>query len=119
MGGVVTGRARDRIHLPPAASPVRTGLPPSPYSYPAACAAVNSNPAGGPQRLSEGAGLGRNIPCMPSIAKNDPWWLADPHRAAYTRHGLLGPTVPNFWVFNPAYASVENTHVWPTAWSLC
>jgi multiple sugar transport system substrate-binding protein len=30
------------------------------------------------------AGLGRNIPCMPSIAKNDPWWLADPHRAAYT-----------------------------------
>jgi hypothetical protein len=31
------------------------------------------------------AGLGRNIPCMPSTAKNDPWWLADPHRAAYTR----------------------------------
>src|ERR1700738_1000572 len=29
------------------------------------------------------AGLGRNIPCMPSIAKNDPWWLADPHRAEY------------------------------------
>jgi ABC-type glycerol-3-phosphate transport system substrate-binding protein len=25
--------------------------------------------------------------------------------------------VPNFWVFNPAYASVENTHVWPTAWA--
>jgi ABC-type glycerol-3-phosphate transport system substrate-binding protein len=44
------------------------------------------------------AGLGRNIPCMPSIAKNDPWWLADPHRAA-------------------SYASVENTHVWPTAWA--
>jgi multiple sugar transport system substrate-binding protein len=63
------------------------------------------------------AGLGRNIPCMPSIAKNDPWWLADPHRAAYTKQGLLGPTVPNFWVFNPAYASVENTHVWPMAWA--
>ena len=63
------------------------------------------------------AGLGRNIPCMPSIAKKDPWWLADPHRAAYTQQGLLGPTVPNFWVFNPAYASVENTHVWPTAWT--
>ena len=31
--------------------------------------------------------------------------------------GLLGPTVPNFWVFNPAYASVENEHVWPTAWA--
>ena len=63
------------------------------------------------------AGLGRNIPCMPSIAKNDPSWLADPHRAAYTKQGLLGPTVPNFWVFNPAYASVENTHVWPMAWA--
>jgi ABC-type glycerol-3-phosphate transport system substrate-binding protein len=25
--------------------------------------------------------------------------------------------VPNFWVFNPAYASVENTHVSPTAWA--
>ena len=72
-----------------------------------------------PQVLNEylKAGLGRNIPCMPSIAKDDPWWSADPHRAAYTQQGLLGPTVPNFWVFNPAYASVENTHVWPTAWA--
>ena len=52
---------------------------------------------------------------MASIAKNDPWWLADPHGAGYTKQGLLGPTVPNFWVFNPAYASVENTHVWPMA----
>jgi multiple sugar transport system substrate-binding protein len=72
-----------------------------------------------PQTLSEylKTGLGRNIPCMPSIAKNDPWWMADPHRKAYVEQGLLGPTVPNFWVFNPAYASVENTHVWPTAWA--
>ena len=62
-------------------------------------------------------GLGRNIPCMPSIAKDDPWWLADPHRKAYVEQGLLGPTLPNFWVFNPAYASIENTHVWPTAWA--
>ena len=63
------------------------------------------------------AGLGRNIPCMPAIVKGDPWWRADPHRAAYVQQGLLGPTVPNFWVFNPAYASVENEHVWPTAWA--
>jgi multiple sugar transport system substrate-binding protein len=72
-----------------------------------------------PQILNEylKTGLGRNIPCMPSIAKNDPWWLADPHRKAYVEQGLLGPTLPNFWVFNPAYASVENTHVWPTAWA--
>ncbi len=72
-----------------------------------------------PQVLGEylKAGLGRNIPCMPSIVKDDAWWRADPHRAAYVQQGLLGPTVPNFWVFNPAYASVENTHVWPVAWA--
>ena len=27
-------------------------------------------------------GLGRRIPAMPSIVKNDPWWFADPHREA-------------------------------------
>ena len=62
-------------------------------------------------------GLGRNIPCMPSIVKDDPWWFADPHRAAYTKQGLLGPTVPAYFVFNPAYAEVQNTHVWGTAWA--
>jgi multiple sugar transport system substrate-binding protein len=62
-------------------------------------------------------GLGRNIPCMPSIVKNDPWWLADPHRAAYVQQGLLGPTISTFWTFNPAYAEVQNTHVWPTGWA--
>ncbi len=64
-------------------------------------------------------GLGRNIPAMPSIAKNDPWWLdpADQHRVAYVTQGLLGPTIPNFWVFNPAYAQVQNEHVWSVAWT--
>jgi multiple sugar transport system substrate-binding protein len=62
-------------------------------------------------------GLGRNIPCMQSIVKDDPWWFADPHRKAYTQQGVLGPTVPNFWAFNPAAAEVENTHVWSVAWA--
>jgi multiple sugar transport system substrate-binding protein len=62
-------------------------------------------------------GLGRNIPAMPSIAHDDPWWREDPHRAAYVQQGLLGPTVPPFWTFNPAYAQLQNEHVWPTAWS--
>src|SRR5712671_6213358 len=61
-------------------------------------------------------GLGRNIPCMPSIA-DDPWWREDPHRAAYIQQALLGPTVPPFWTFNPAYAQVQNEHVWPTGWA--
>jgi multiple sugar transport system substrate-binding protein len=61
-------------------------------------------------------GLGRNIPCMPSIVKADHWWFDDPHRAAYTTQGLLGPTVPQFWAFNPAYAQVQNEHVWMQGW---
>ncbi len=62
-------------------------------------------------------GLGRNIPMMPSIVKKDPWWFADPHRATYTRQGVLGETVPAYWAFNPAYAQVQNEHVWSTAWT--
>ncbi len=62
-------------------------------------------------------GLGRNIPAMESIVKSDPWWTADPHRKAYVEQGLLGPTVPEFFVFNPAYAEVRNQHVWGAAWA--
>ncbi len=61
-------------------------------------------------------GLGRSIPAMPSIVKSDPWWSADPHVAAYVQQGLLGPTLPEFWAFNPAYAQVQNEHAWSTAW---
>ena len=61
-------------------------------------------------------GLGRNIPVMPAIVKNDPWWFADPHRAAYTQQGVLGETLPAYWAFNPAFAQVQNEHVWSTAW---
>src|ERR1700757_3989131 len=74
-----------------------------------------------PQVLNEylKTGLGRNMPAMPAIVKNDPWWLdpKDPHRAPYVRQGLFGPTVPTFWTSNPAYAQVQNKHVWQTAWS--
>src|SRR5215831_933310 len=65
------------------------------------------------------AGLGRFLPPMPSIAKSDPFWLdlKDPHVVAYVQQGLLGPTVPNFWVFNPAVAQVQNEHVWSVGWT--
>jgi multiple sugar transport system substrate-binding protein len=62
-------------------------------------------------------GLGRALPPMPSIVKKDAWWLADPHRAAFVNQALLGPTVPNFWALNPAYAQVQNEHVWGAAWA--
>jgi multiple sugar transport system substrate-binding protein len=62
-------------------------------------------------------GLGRNIPAMKSIVKDDPWWTEDPHRKAYVEQGLLGPTVPEFFVYNPAFAQVRNEHVFPTGWA--
>ena len=61
-------------------------------------------------------GLGRGMPCMPSIVKEDPWWFADPHRKAYIEQGLLGPTLPQMWVSNPAYAQVQNEHAFMTGW---
>jgi multiple sugar transport system substrate-binding protein len=74
-----------------------------------------------PQVLNEylKAGLGRNLPAMPAIVKGDPWWLdpKDPHRVAYTQQGALGQTVPTFWTSNPAYAQVQNEHVWALAWA--
>jgi ABC-type glycerol-3-phosphate transport system substrate-binding protein len=54
---------------------------------------------------------------MPSIVKKDPWWLADPHRKAYTEQAVLGPTSPQFWAYNPAWAEVQNQHVWGAAWA--
>ena len=62
-------------------------------------------------------GLGRNLPSMASIVKNDHWWFDDPHRNAYTTQGLLGPTVPPYWAFNPAWAQVQNEHVFPNGWA--
>ena len=61
-------------------------------------------------------GLGRSTPCMPSIVKTDPWWFADPHRKPYTTQVLLEPTLPQYWVFNPAYAQVQTEHVWSQGW---
>src|SRR5262245_54569628 len=63
-------------------------------------------------------GLARRVPAMPAIVKNDPWWLdpKDPHRVAYVQQCLLSPTVAQFWVYNPAYAQVQNEHVFPVGW---
>jgi len=62
-------------------------------------------------------GLGRWLPAYPDIAKSDPYWLdgGDPHRAAYTRQGLLGPTVPLRTVFNPGYAEANSQQIWGSA----
>src|SRR5215472_12676176 len=68
-------------------------------------------PASNPPKITA-----RMIAAMPSIVKNDHWWFDDPHRTAYTTQGLLGPTVPQFWAFNPAYAQLQNEHTWSQGW---
>jgi multiple sugar transport system substrate-binding protein len=62
-------------------------------------------------------GLGRWLPAMPELVKTDPFWLdpKDPHRAAYSREGLLGPTVPNHPVYNPGYAEANAQQIWGAA----
>jgi len=74
-----------------------------------------------PQVLNEllKMGLARRVPPTQSIVKDDPWWLdpKDQHRKAYVEQAVLGPTVPQFWVYNPAYAQVQNEHVFPNGWA--
>jgi multiple sugar transport system substrate-binding protein len=63
-------------------------------------------------------GLGRFLPPMPSIVKNDPGFWLDPKNeplAAYTKQGALGPTIPPYEVFNPARAQVSSEHVFALA----
>jgi multiple sugar transport system substrate-binding protein len=62
------------------------------------------------------AGLGRWMLPIPEIAKSDPFWLkGDPHREAYTKLTLLGPTMPFFEVYNPAIAQVNAEHLFSVA----
>jgi multiple sugar transport system substrate-binding protein len=62
-------------------------------------------------------GLGRWLPAFPELVKTDPFWLDpnDPHRAAYSREGMLDPTVPNYPVFNPGYAEANAQQIWGIA----
>jgi multiple sugar transport system substrate-binding protein len=66
------------------------------------------------------AGLGRFLPPMPSIVENDKGFWLDPNNeplAAYTRQGVLGPTIPPYEVYNPARADVSTQHVFDNAMS--
>jgi multiple sugar transport system substrate-binding protein len=63
-------------------------------------------------------GLGRFLPTMPSIVENDKEFWLDPKNEplqAYTKQGVLGPTIPPYEVFNPARAQVSTEHVFALA----
>jgi multiple sugar transport system substrate-binding protein len=62
-------------------------------------------------------GLGRLLPAVPDLVRNDPFWLdpSDPHRAPYARQAMLEPTVPYHSAFNPGFAEVIAQQVWGQA----
>ena len=62
-------------------------------------------------------GLGRWLPVIPSLVKSDPFWLdtKDPHLAPYVREGALGPTVPTYNGYNPAWGQVNAEQLWGLA----
>ena len=58
-------------------------------------------------------GLGRYMPTMPELVKNDPWWTdpkRDPHVPPYVQQGLFSPTKPDYFAYNPAWAQVRSEH---------
>ena len=59
-------------------------------------------------------GLGRSVPAIPQIVKDDPWWLdpSDPHRPQYVRESVLGPTIAAYTGYNPAWGQVNAEQLW-------
>jgi multiple sugar transport system substrate-binding protein len=60
-------------------------------------------------------GLGRWVPVIPQIVKDDPWWTDtkdDPHRSPYVHQAVLGPTIPAYNGFNPAWGQVNAEQLW-------
>ncbi len=69
-----------------------------------------------PQVMNENlkGGLGRWVPVIPAIVKEDPFWLdpKDPFRAPYVHEAVLGPTIPSYNGFNPAWGQVSAEQLW-------
>ncbi len=62
--------------------------------------------------------LGRYLPIYPELAKNDPWWTdpkRDPHVPPYVQQGLINPTKPDYFAYNPAWAQVRSEHTFHLA----
>lgn len=60
--------------------------------------------------------LGRWTPVMPDIMHSNPFWLNPKNPPVHAQTtAVLGPTVPPFYAYNPAFAVVDAEHVWPGA----
>jgi hypothetical protein len=55
---------------------------------------------------------------MLDVVKNDPWWTdpkRDSHVPPYIHQGLLSPTKPDYFAYNPAWAQVRSEHTFHIA----
>ncbi|HVY16038.1 MAG TPA: ABC transporter substrate-binding protein [Rhodopila sp.] len=62
-------------------------------------------------------GLGRWVPAIPDLVKQDPFWLdpSDPHRQPYVTEAVINPTIPAFEGYNPAWGRVAAEQLWGQA----
>jgi multiple sugar transport system substrate-binding protein len=63
-------------------------------------------------------GLGRTLLMYPEVALKDPWWTdpkRDPHVPPYVQQGLVNPTKPDYFAYNPAWAHVRSEHTFQVA----
>jgi len=63
------------------------------------------------------AGLGRWVPAIGSLVKDDPWWLdpSDPHRVAYVTEASISPTMPLYEGYSPAWGQANAEQLWGRA----
>ena len=59
-------------------------------------------------------GLGRWFPTIPSVVKNDPWWLnsGEPCLKPYIEEGVLNPTLPVYEGYSPAWGQANAEQLW-------
>jgi multiple sugar transport system substrate-binding protein len=62
-------------------------------------------------------GLGRWLPVMPEVVKNDPWWLTsgEPCLKPYVEEGVINPTLPVYEGFTPAWGQLSAEQLWGQA----
>jgi len=60
------------------------------------------------------AGLGRWVPAMPHIVKEDPFWMSTemPCLKPYVTEAVLNPTIPVFEGFSPAWGQANAEQLW-------
>jgi multiple sugar transport system substrate-binding protein len=63
------------------------------------------------------AGLGRWVPAISQLVKDDPWWMnsGEPCLAPYVTEAVLDPTIPVWEGYTPAWGQVNAEQLWGQA----